>query len=308
MYRARNLATTWHRACFLQPVRTYASRKGGGSESKFRRKVQRTEEEVRHLERKFDSSTKSKQHKHSSPLPPTSIASIYASISDIQTPSPAPRSKINPLFLENLKLKFLDTRGADAGEDIGALTEITADQLRIAKVGRWTLGEPEFNQLLNTISRPPSAPTTTSSTLTPMPVTPTAPSRPSSASEPVHSSTHTHMHALSRSSYPSLHSSPFPFPAIEAFTPDVYTFSTLIKAFVSHSRLDDAFIVFDRMREGGVVPSQPVFATLISGCLRAGELNRAWDTFDDMRLKYHCPDEVTYTLMIGACAKVGRWV
>ncbi|KAI9243747.1 hypothetical protein BDA99DRAFT_316006 [Phascolomyces articulosus] len=88
--------------------------------------------------------------------------------------------------------------------------------------------------------------------------------------------------------------------------PDVYTYSTLIKAFIQSNHLDDAFIIFDRMKQSSMIPTQPIFSNMISGCIQANEIDRAWEVFDSMRLSYHQPDEVSFTLMLQACAKRGE--
>ncbi|ORZ20406.1 hypothetical protein BCR42DRAFT_488925 [Absidia repens] len=89
-------------------------------------------------------------------------------------------------------------------------------------------------------------------------------------------------------------------------SPDVYSYSSLIKVLVQASRLDDAFIVFDRMKAADTTPTQPIFANLINGCLKSRLMGKAWKTFDEMRLSYYQPDEVTFTMMLHACAKNGE--
>ncbi|KAI7902659.1 uncharacterized protein BX663DRAFT_65437 [Cokeromyces recurvatus] len=88
--------------------------------------------------------------------------------------------------------------------------------------------------------------------------------------------------------------------------PDVYTYAIILKAFVENKRLDDAFIVFEYLKENGIILSQPAFSTLISGCIKANKIEKAWEIFDSMRLSYHQPDEVSFTLMLHACTKRGE--
>ena len=90
----------------------------------------------------------------------------------------------------------------------------------------------------------------------------------------------------------------------EGLEPDIYSYSTLIKAFIQSNQLEDAFIIFDKMKHSDMIPTQPIFSKIISGCIQANKIDRAWQVFDSMRLSYHQPDEVSFTLMLQACAKV----
>lgn len=38
--------------------------------------------------------------------------------------------------------------------------------------------------------------------------------------------------------------------------PDIFTYGSLIKAFVSNKRLDDAFIIFEKLKKTSMIPSQ----------------------------------------------------
>ncbi|OAD68058.1 hypothetical protein PHYBLDRAFT_150730 [Phycomyces blakesleeanus NRRL 1555(-)] len=88
--------------------------------------------------------------------------------------------------------------------------------------------------------------------------------------------------------------------------PDIYSYSTLIKAFAQDLRLDDALVVFEKLKKSDIIPTQPVFSSLISGFIKANKIERAWDLFDEMRLSYHQADEVSFTMMLHACAKRGE--
>ena len=90
----------------------------------------------------------------------------------------------------------------------------------------------------------------------------------------------------------------------EGLQPDIYSYSTLIKAFIESNQLEDAFIIFDKMKNSDMIPTQPIFSKMISGCIQANKVDKAWEVFDSMRLSYHQPDEVSFTLMLQACAKV----
>ncbi|KAI9022950.1 hypothetical protein CLU79DRAFT_834919 [Phycomyces nitens] len=88
--------------------------------------------------------------------------------------------------------------------------------------------------------------------------------------------------------------------------PDIYSYSTLIKAFTQSLRLDNALVVFENMKKSNIIPTQPIFSSLISGFIKANKIEKAWDLFDEMRLSYHQADEVSFTMMLHACAKRGE--
>ncbi|KAI8878877.1 TPR-like protein [Backusella circina FSU 941] len=88
--------------------------------------------------------------------------------------------------------------------------------------------------------------------------------------------------------------------------PDVYSYSGLIKAFVKSQQLEPALVIFNKMKKNNIIPSQPIFSNLISGCLKTNDIKMAWELFDSMRLSYHQPDEVAFTLMLHACAMRGE--
>ncbi|RUS14838.1 hypothetical protein BC937DRAFT_93250 [Endogone sp. FLAS-F59071] len=335
MQRARSLTALLKRSCVLQHSRAHTSHKGG-SEAKFKQKIRRMEDELRNLETKIDSSIKANQQKNVPPILDSDIKYIYDSLSAVPEPI-QPWSKINANFLENLRLKFLDTRGIN-DDELKALEGNIAKQLQFtsgnenssisvqeAEKGMGLVTEAEFSQLIyaNALAKRPSEAEEVIELMKP-----TSKNRFQKCKVKPTLRCYNHLldaHAnvgdlqsaiatfkLIRTGILPFHLLPgylHPLPFLilsicpESLVPDIYTFSALIKAFVSQSRLNDAFVIFDRMRRGGLIPTQPVFATLISGCVREGKLDRAWATFDEMRLKYHKPDEVTYSLMIQACAK-----
>lgn len=38
--------------------------------------------------------------------------------------------------------------------------------------------------------------------------------------------------------------------------PDIFSYGSLVKAFVANKRLDDAFVIFEKMKKTSMVPSQ----------------------------------------------------
>lgn len=40
--------------------------------------------------------------------------------------------------------------------------------------------------------------------------------------------------------------------------PDIYTYSSIIKAFVASKRIDDALVIFERMKNSPIIPSQVI--------------------------------------------------
>lgn len=45
----------------------------------------------------------------------------------------------------------------------------------------------------------------------------------------------------------------------DEITPDIYTYSTLIKAHIQGARLNDAFLIFDQLKQAGLIPTQVTF-------------------------------------------------
>lgn len=45
----------------------------------------------------------------------------------------------------------------------------------------------------------------------------------------------------------------------DEITPDIYTYSTLIKAHIQGARLNDAFIIFEQLKQAGLIPTQVTF-------------------------------------------------
>ena len=121
-----------------------------------------------------------------------------------------------------------------------------------------------------------------------------------SASASTLSSLRTMSTTLSTTLSPSPSSSTLP--GIHA-SPDLYTYSIMIKACVGCGELEPAFKFYQEMKLAGIIPTQPIFTTLIKGCIKAGDFARAWKTFDYMRGEICKPDEVSFTTMISLCAK-----
>jgi pentatricopeptide repeat protein len=85
--------------------------------------------------------------------------------------------------------------------------------------------------------------------------------------------------------------------------PSSISYGILIKACVNANELRAAFRVYETMKAKGCKPDVPIFTMLIKGCIRTGDLQRAWKTFDYMRGEICPADNVLYTLMIHACSK-----
>lgn len=50
----------------------------------------------------------------------------------------------------------------------------------------------------------------------------------------------------------------------DEMTPDIYTYSTLIKAHIQGAKLNDAFIIFDQLKEAGLIPTQVIFLIIVA--------------------------------------------
>lgn len=46
--------------------------------------------------------------------------------------------------------------------------------------------------------------------------------------------------------------------------PDIFTYGTLVKAFVINKRLDDAFVLFEKMKDSSIIPSQVKYCCMFA--------------------------------------------
>ncbi|GAA5812362.1 hypothetical protein MFLAVUS_005814 [Mucor flavus] len=256
-------------------------------------------EEIKKLEYEMESKIKTKNASFER-VDEQDIAAIYKEIS-----APIPiRPKISPDYLENLRLKFLDTRSTEQLQTPVTVSQLTSgepvtqinDQPIVAAPTMQDLTLTDFEQLIyaNALAKRPKEAEQAFELMEKYNVTPS-----------IRSVNHL-MDAYANTN--NIEQTISTFKRLDELNlkPDIYSYGSLIKAFVASKRLEDAFIIFEKMKKTAMIPSQPIFANLISGCLKADKVDKAWEIFDSMRLSFHQPDEVSFTLMLHACAKRGE--
>lgn len=88
----------------------------------------------------------------------------------------------------------------------------------------------------------------------------------------------------------------------ELFTPDLVTYSTLIKCQVNVNHVEDAFKTMQTMRTNGFKPNQIILSSLIKACRQTNQIERAWKLYTHLKTEVEQPDTVTYNLMIDICS------
>merc|ERR1719436_389340 len=81
-------------------------------------------------------------------------------------------------------------------------------------------------------------------------------------------------------------------------------YTTLIKGFARAEQIDEAMQVYDRMRADtgqGVSPDLITFSILIKANCDAGRLDKALGLLEAMMELKLCPDEVIFNNLIGGC-------
>ncbi|KAF9163892.1 hypothetical protein DFQ26_002049 [Actinomortierella ambigua] len=88
-------------------------------------------------------------------------------------------------------------------------------------------------------------------------------------------------------------------------TPSLSSYNSLISIHVAQRDLMGAFRTFDALKQHHA-PDTAVFTNLVKGCLLAEEYDLGWKIFDQMQHSGAPPDESTYSMMIRACAKTDQ--
>jgi len=81
-------------------------------------------------------------------------------------------------------------------------------------------------------------------------------------------------------------------------SPDIITFSILIKANCDSDRLEEALILLGDMVASGLKPDEVVFNTLIAGCAKQGNVNLGKQLFTDMIASGVRPSNATFSILI----------
>lgn len=185
------------------------------------------------------------------------IASIYK---ELAAPIPV-KPKISNDYLEKLRIKFLDTRQqqqqigqdqqaalltqlpsdatAEASKDAPATTATTAELVQ-------NLSVQDFEQLIyaNALAKRPVEAEKAFDLMTSYNITPS-----------LRSVNHL-MDAYASAN--NVEQTVATFKKLDqlGMKPDIYTYGTLVKAFVTNKRLDDAFVIFEKMKDASIIPSQ----------------------------------------------------
>merc|ERR1712224_987870 len=81
-------------------------------------------------------------------------------------------------------------------------------------------------------------------------------------------------------------------------SPDIITFSTLLKGYCQAGELDKAFMVLEAIRERELPCDELVFNTLIDGCVKTGDLSTGLGLFGEMLKAGAQPSSITHSILV----------
>merc|ERR1719159_2241569 len=81
-------------------------------------------------------------------------------------------------------------------------------------------------------------------------------------------------------------------------SPDLITFSTLLKGYCQAGELDKAFMVLEAIRERNLPCDELVYNTLIDGCVKAGDLTTGLGLFEEMLKEGGRPSPITHSILV----------
>jgi len=81
-------------------------------------------------------------------------------------------------------------------------------------------------------------------------------------------------------------------------SPDIVTFSILIKAHCDNDRLEEAFIILGELVTSGLKPDEVVFNSLIGGCAKQGNVKLGKQLLADMIASGVRPSNATFSILI----------
>lgn len=84
----------------------------------------------------------------------------------------------------------------------------------------------------------------------------------------------------------------------KSISPDLITFSILIKANCDSDRIEEALVLLGDMVSGGLKPDEVVFNNLISGCAKQGNAKLGKQLFADMIASRVRPSNATFSILI----------
>jgi len=93
-------------------------------------------------------------------------------------------------------------------------------------------------------------------------------------------------------------------------SPDMVTYSTLVKGFCATGDLDTALGLLEEMRKQGTFkPDEMLYNTLLSGCARQQRLKEALEIVNEMRSTGVAPSNYTLSMLVkllGRCKRLGQ--
>jgi len=91
-------------------------------------------------------------------------------------------------------------------------------------------------------------------------------------------------------------------------SPDLITFSTLLKGYCQAGEMDKAFMVLDAIRDRCLPCDELVFNTLIDGCVKTCDLTTGLGLFDEMLKEGARPSAITHSILVKLyrCAGYGQ--
>uniref|UniRef100_A0ACD5WNH6 Uncharacterized protein n=1 Tax=Avena sativa TaxID=4498 RepID=A0ACD5WNH6_AVESA len=88
---------------------------------------------------------------------------------------------------------------------------------------------------------------------------------------------------------------------------DTATYNTLISSFGKHGHEDQAIMLFDLMKRGGIAPDKVTFVALLSSCSHAGLIDKGLYFYDSMLKDYNIsPDKEHYSCIVDLYSRSGK--
>ncbi|CAI9297851.1 unnamed protein product [Lactuca saligna] len=86
---------------------------------------------------------------------------------------------------------------------------------------------------------------------------------------------------------------------------DLTTWTVMIGACAASGNANESLVLFDQMRESGLVPDKVSMVTIVNACAKLGAMHKAKLIHDLIRTQYRSPDVILGTAMIDMYAKCG---
>ncbi|KAL0534591.1 hypothetical protein IC582_028882 [Cucumis melo] len=90
------------------------------------------------------------------------------------------------------------------------------------------------------------------------------------------------------------------------YKPNVHTYTAMISGYCKEDKLSRAEMLFERMKEQGLVPNTNTYTTLIDGHCKAGNFSKAYELMELMSNEGFFPNICTYNAIVDGLCKRGR--